>query len=237
MGCQCLLSCCVCLLCRCILNTWPAVTVPLQPSSQGRPAAIQLGLVPLLPDVRCGRWKVQGGQLLPPPLGSSASLLNIKLTKDRFYLVVIFSFLCAPGGLRRKEARTQHSRQTRGLCTTWYHTGDTWLAETALERRVVGVAGGVEAGPVGTQWKPGSPSEVCCADSRCCLLCWWVSSPGGGGRHRRKQRWVRPLQRAFRRGVGGAPASAVSGLPLAQNDPHAKVAYFGVAYPDPFLFI
>lgn len=117
MGCQCLLSCCVCLLCRCILNTWPAVTVPLQPSSQGRPAAIQLGLVPLLPDVRCGRWKVQGGQLLPPPLGSSASLLNIKLTKDRFYLVVIFSFLCAPGGLRRKEARTQHSRQTRGLCT------------------------------------------------------------------------------------------------------------------------
>lgn len=29
------------------------------------------------------------------------------------------------------------------------------------------------------------------------------------------------------------PASAISQLPLAQNNPHVKVAYFWVTYPDP----
>lgn len=31
--------------------------------------------------------------------------------------------------------------------------------------------------------------------------------------------------------------SAVSQLLLAENNPYAKVAYFGVAYPDPLIIL
>ena len=35
----------------------------------------------------------------------------------------------------------------------------------------------------------------------------------------------------------GSPAPAVSQLPSAQNNPDANVAYFGVAYSNPFQSI